>query len=207
MGLDETASDRKAESRSARIGRLGESIEDVRQERRLDAAAGVPDDDLDEPPVRRARRDDTDRAAGRRVAKRVGDEIREDFADPDGIDVEERDVVVDTNVQLDAGAFGGGLEGRSRLRGEDRQIRRLAMERQAAALGQGDRPQVVDEPGEDVRLVENGPKVRGVPLVDAIEDRLDVALDDGQRGPQLVADVGQQAAAVPRRPRDGRPWR
>ena len=39
-------------------------------------------------------------------------------------------------------------------------------------------------------------EVFGVGRVDAVDDRLEVALDDGQRRPQLVADLGQQGAAL-----------
>jgi hypothetical protein len=35
-----------------------------------------------------------------------------------------------------------------------------------------------------------------VRLVDAVEDRLDVALDDRERRPQLVADVGEERPAL-----------
>ena len=64
-------------------------------------------------------------------------------------------------------------------------------------LGQGERPQVVDQPAEDARLVEDrAPRCVRVGRIDAVDDRLEVALDDGQRRPQLVADVGEQRPAL-----------
>ena len=59
-------------------------------------------------------------------------------------------------------------------------------------LRQGQRPQVVDQPGQHARLVEDDREMRGVRRVDAVDDRLEVALDDRQRRPQLVADLGEQ---------------
>ena len=67
------------------------------------------------------------------------------------------------------------------------------MQRERPALGQGERPEIVDEAAEDVRLVEDRGQVRLVCRMDAIDDRLEVALHDGQRCPQLVADIGEQA--------------
>ena len=46
---------------------------------------------------------------------------------------------------------------------------------------------------EDARLLEDRPEMRLVGGMDAVEDRLDVALDDGERRPELVGDVGEEA--------------
>ena len=85
-------------------------------------------------------------------------------------------------------------------------VGRLAVERERPGLGQGERPQVVDQPGQHARLVEDDREMRRVGRVDAVDDRLEVALDDGQRRPQLVADrrpAGSAAGA--RRSRAARP--
>ena len=55
-----------------------------------------------------------------------------------------------------------------------------------------DRPQVLDQPLHDPRLVEDRGQVGRIRRVDAVDDRLEVAGDHRQRRPQLVADVGQQ---------------
>ncbi len=70
------------------------------------------------------------------------------------------------------------------------------MERQRARLAQGQGPEVVHEPSEDPGLFQDRPEMDLVGRVDAIEDRLDVALDDGERRPELVGHVGEQAASL-----------
>ncbi len=75
-------------------------------------------------------------------------------------------------------------------------VDRLRMEGQRPGLGQGHRPEVVDEPAEDAGLVEHGREVLRVGRADAVEHRLDVAGDDRQRGPQLVAHVGEELATL-----------
>src|SRR5262245_55761912 len=43
-------------------------------------------------------------------------------------------------------------------------------------------------------LVEDRPEMRLVGWVDAVDDRLDVPLDDGERRTQLVRHIGEKAA-------------
>ena len=84
-------------------------------------------------------------------------------------------------LELDARARGSCqlLEGPSDLGRHDRQVGRLAMERQRAGLGQAERPQVLDQAGEHAGLLEDRSEMLRVRRVDAIDDRFDVALDDG----------------------------
>ncbi len=70
------------------------------------------------------------------------------------------------------------------------------MQRQRARLGQRQGAQVLDQPREDARLVERRPKVLLVGGMDAVEHRLDLALDHRERRPELVADVRQQGPAL-----------
>ena len=71
------------------------------------------------------------------------------------------------------------------------------MERQGAGLGQGQRPEVVDRGGPRTRVSSRiAPRWASSAGMDAVEDRLDVALDDGERRPQLVGDVGEEAPAL-----------
>ena len=58
-------------------------------------------------------------------------------------------------AELDAGGRGGRLERADDVGDEDVGVGRLAVERERARLGQGERAQVVDEPAEDARLVED----------------------------------------------------
>ena len=124
------------------------------------------------------------------------------------IDVEERQVVVERRRQPDP----GGLRGRPEVPRPRRPSRiersvGLPMERQAAGLGQRDGPEIVDEPSQDLRLVEDRGEVLLVGRVDSVEDRLDVALNDRQRRPQLVAGRRRATfAAAPRWLRAAWPW-
>ena len=71
------------------------------------------------------------------------------------------------------------------------------MELERAGLRQGHGPQVVDEALHDARLLEDRAQMLGVGRVDAIDHRLEVAGDDGQRRPELVADVGEERSTLP----------
>ena len=99
-------------------------------------------------------------------------------------------------VDRDRGGLGGRTEGARHVGDEQVGVGRLRVERQHARLRERDRAQVVDEPLEDARLVEDRGEVRRVCRVDTVDDRLEVAGDDRQRRPQLVADVRQQAPAL-----------
>jgi len=130
-------------------------------------------------------------AAGRRVAQRVRDEVREDLPDADRVGVD-RGGALGARAERDAGAL--------RLIGErprdvtrDRlQLDRLPVQRERAALGQREGAQVVDEPGEHLRLLEEHRDVLAIDRSHAIEERLDVALHDRERRPQLVGHVGEE---------------
>src|SRR5581483_6456300 len=101
--LDDARGDREAETEAAmaallRIGRLPEPLEDVRQERAVDADAGVGDDDLD---LRVARRyGQRDEAARWRELDRVGDQVRQHLLKPVRVALDRRGL--DVQPQLDA---------------------------------------------------------------------------------------------------------
>ena len=95
-------------------------------------------------------------------------------------------------VSVHAGRGGGRLERAHHVRDQQLGVGRLAVKRERPGLGQRERAQVVDQPGQDARLVEHDREMRRVRRIDAVDDRLEVALDDRQRRPQLVADLGQQ---------------
>ena len=77
---------------------------------------------------------------------------------------------------------------------EARQVGRLTVQTKHAHLGQRQGPEVIDQPGHHARLLEDRYQMRLVGRVEAVQDSLERALHDSQRGPQLVADVGEQAA-------------
>ena len=80
---------------------------------------------------------------------------------------------------------------------EHGEVDRSRAERQRPGLDQRERPQILDQPVEGVGLLEDGPHVFGVGRIDAIQDRLELALDDRERRPQLVGDVGEVRAPLP----------
>ena len=99
-------------------------------------------------------------------------------------------------AELDPGRRGDRLERANDVGDEDVRVGRFGVERERARLGQRERAQVVDEPAEHARLVEHDLDVGRIGRVDPVHDRLEVALDDGQRRPQLVADLGEEVAAL-----------
>ena len=127
----------------------------MRQDVRPDPAAGVVDAEADPVATRLHGRAECHLTAPWRVAQCVGDEVRQNLAGPDRIDVQQRQVVVDPGLDGDARRLGRRPEGGCHLRGEDGDVGRLAVERQAAGFGQRERPQVVDEPRQHPRLVED----------------------------------------------------
>ena len=53
-------------------------------------------------------------------------------------------------------------------------------------------PQIVDQSRHDPGFVEQGRQVLVVGRVDTVEQGLEIALEDGQGRPQLMADIGQE---------------
>ena len=139
---------------------------------------------------------DRDPAAARRVAERVGDEVRQHFADPDRVDLDDREVAVDRRRDLHARGARRRLERADDIADQDVGVGRLGMEGERPGLREGEGPEVVDQPPEDPRLIEDDAEMGRVGRIDTVDDRLEVALDDGQRRPELVADVGQQRPAL-----------
>src|SRR3954453_15348529 len=93
--LDEATRDRQAEATPRRARTAREPVEDMGQEIGRDSGPGVADGDLGLaaatrlPIPARANRPKADRPAGGRVAEGIRDEVSEDLADPDRIDVEQ----------------------------------------------------------------------------------------------------------------------
>ena len=197
VGLDEAAGDRQPEPGPARVGRLREPVEDVGQERRVDArrrcrgpltstdatavARDVPPSPSTLPPAGVCRR-----AFATRFAS--------DLADPDRIDVEERHVVGDVDRERRRQPPSRPPRTTRRRRStRTLEVRRLAVERRGGPPRTGRRVRRSSTSRPRTRVSSRiAPRCSRVRLVDAVEDRLDVALDDRQRRPELVADVGEQ---------------
>jgi len=128
----ELTSDREAEPGTTRIVALDEPVEDIWQERGIDPATGVAD--LQADPVAFHAAGDDDPTPGRCVAQGVGDEVREDLADPDRIDLEDREVARDLGAQLDPGCGCGRLERAHDVADQDVGIGRFRVEGECPCL-------------------------------------------------------------------------
>ncbi len=91
----------------------------------------------------------------------------------------------------DAGLLGLGAVAGGDIGEQGAEIGRLAVEDEAARLGQREGPQVLDQPFQDPGLLEERLEMGGIGRIDAVEQGLEVALDHGERGAQLVGDIGQ----------------
>ena len=70
----------------------------------------------------------------------------------------------------------------------------LALERQRAGIRQRQRPQILDQPRQHMRFLEQLRELPIVARIDAVEQTFEAALQDRQRRAQLVRDVGHQVA-------------
>ena len=76
------------------------------------------------------------------------------------------------------------------------QVDRFQVQGKLPRLGQRERAQVLDQARQEARLVQRGLDVLARGVIDAVEHALQVALDDVQRGAQLVRHVGGQVAPL-----------
>src|SRR5207342_25509 len=112
------------------------------------------------------------RAPRGRMAEAIPDEVADDLPDPDRIDVEERQLLVELGLDRYAGRVGGRGEGRRHVGDQDVEIGRLAVQRQGPGLAEGQRPEVLDQPAEDPGLLEDRPEMDLVGWMDPVEDGL-----------------------------------
>src|SRR5258706_13287097 len=70
------------------------------------------------------------------------------------------------------------------------------MQGERASLRERQGAQIVDQPREHARLVEDRLEMLRVCGVHAVKERLEIALHDRERRPELVGHVGQQPAAL-----------
>ena len=117
------------------------------------------------------------------MPERVRDQVREHLADPHRVYVDDRQVARRGVGQRHAGGRRGGPERADRVGDEQVERGRFAVEGERAGLGQGQRPEVVDQSFHEPGLIEDRGQVRLVGRVDAIHDRLEIAGDHGQGRP------------------------
>ena len=153
---------------------------------------GVADSDRDRTVGREGGKHDP--STGGRESHGVREEVRHDLANARRVD-RDRCQVRDLEVELHAGLIGGRTMARDDLRQQGLEVGRLAVEAECAGLGEGERPQIVDQARQDLGLVEDGPQVRLVGGIDAVEHPFQRSLHDGQRRAQLVADIGKEGAS------------
>ena len=140
--------DREAEAEAAvraRDGRvlLAERLEDVRQERRLDARAGVAHDDLDVRVL--ALHADVDPAALGRELHRVREQVPDDLLEPAGVAAEHARVGVEQDLEAHALRLGGGAHDLDGRLDDLRRLDRREREPQPAGHDPAEVEQVLDE--------------------------------------------------------------
>ena len=119
-------------------------------------------------PARRCRQRDL--AVARRVAEGVGQQVRDHLADPRRVDLQRGQVVGGGDGQGDAGLLRLGAVAGGDIGEEGAEVRRLAVEDQAAGLGQRQGPEVLDQSLQDAGLGEDRLEVRGIGRIDAVDD-------------------------------------
>ena len=147
-------------------------------------------------PSARARTCTSMQTAAGRVPQRVHDEVRDDLADAQRIEIEGREVGVRVNVQSDSRFVRLRLEGGDGVGGDGSEIDRFTLKRQGVGIGQREGAKVIDQPLELTGLGQDSLEMLGIGRIQTVDHALDVALDDGQRRPQLVADIGNQAPTL-----------
>ena len=102
------------------------------------------------------------------------------------------------NGRLDpyAGARRAVSERERGVKRERADVDRLPMERERAGFRERERAKVLDEPGENLGLLEDRAQVRLVGWMDAVDERFELALHDRERRAQLMAHVRENAAAL-----------
>jgi hypothetical protein len=195
VGRDQLARDGEPEPAARRVRRAMEPVEDPLGVPGSEAGPGVRDRERHRRRIRR-RGLHEDVAFGRRVAERVRDEVAKDFPEPVRVGEEGRQALRVERPESDAGRFGGSGHRGNRVVDERGRLDFGEIEPQRAGLGEGDGPQVVDQPVQQQRLVAEGGEVRVVARAEPVEHPLQTAADDRERRPQLVADVGEQRPAA-----------
>src|SRR3954453_20474645 len=130
---------------------------------------------------------DLDRDIGlrRRVVESIRQQVEQHLADAH-------------RVGFDRGELRGHLDGdpprqrRRHVADEIAEVHGLLAELEGAGLGVRQGAQVLDQPREVARLLQQLREVVLIARVDAVEQPFDAALQDGQRRPQLVGDVGHE---------------
>lgn len=79
----------------------------------------------------------------------------------------------------------------------DGQVERPWVHGETGGIGRSEGLEIADEPGQPCHLPVQRRQRGLVRGHDAVEHRLGIALQDGQRGPQLVGHIGHDVATAP----------
>ena len=129
--------DRESKTGAPRLGGLVEPIEDSFDPLRCDPGAGVAHLDRDSGGLDVCR--DAHGAAGRRIAQRVGDQVREDFSRANRVGVDQRQAARHVRLERHARRLGLRRERLDRLAHEHGDVDRLAVESERTRLGKRER--------------------------------------------------------------------
>ncbi len=136
-----------------------------------------------------------DRAARGGVAHRVLEQVRDDLVHALGVAVGLEAGLVDVHLDHDARRVELLLAHRVLEHRRDREV--LAVERDGAGFEPGEVEQLHDQTAEPLDLGEHREEGVRVGGGDPVDDVLERRLQRGERGAQLVADVGDEVAAHP----------
>ena len=135
-----------------------------------------------------------DAAAAGRVPDGVGDHVGQDTAHRGRVDPGGRATRRRRTGQRHACDLRGLIVGHDHLVEQGHDVRVDEPEVQPPDLRERDRPNVLHQPSHRARLREQRRESFGVRGVDAVGDRLELALKDRERRPQLVRHVGEEGA-------------
>ena len=137
---------------------------------------------------------DGDGAAGRTVPRCVVEQVGDELVEPGGIALDGEIGRIDADVVRHVAAGDAGLADRGVE--QPSYVDPLAGQRCLAGVDPGEVEQVADQTGHPLALVERGAEGHRVGLGDAVGEVLEEGVEGGERGAQLVADVGDQLAAL-----------
>ena len=103
---------------------------------------------------------------------------------------------VSLQAQIDTLGFGLAAEAGDHIGKQVSHLNLLQLERQLTGLRQRQGLQVLDQTRQLAGLIKRGAQVLFAGLVDAVQDPLQVALDDVQRGAQLMGHISSQVATL-----------
>ena len=168
----------------------------MRQIVRGDAGAGVLDGEPDPVAARRVAAD-AHGATARRVSERIAEQVGQDLPDSLRVGLDDRRRAgLRGEGQRHAGLRGVTVERGDNISGQLPEIDRSLRQAEARGLGGRERPEILDQARERLRLLERQGQMLVVARIHAVEHPLERALQHRERRAQLVRDVRQQIAAL-----------